>query len=180
MCIRDRLYYVLKEGVRAGRNQRNSNVQVKIGINEQKIPSDTEIYVQEIGGGRPGGASRHSRMILPDAAIVTNIGTAHIGNYESQEDLKNNKLGIIDGMDRNGMLFLNADDPLLIEAKPDCAVTYFALSNRDSDYYADKIKENVGSTYFNIVSKSKTLPAKINVLGEDVYKRQPLYFGFRG
>lgn len=163
---KDMLFSVLKQGFHAERNIRNSNVQVKIGINEQKIASNTELYVQEIGGGRPGGASRHSRMILPDAAIITNIGTAHIGNFESQEALRDSKLGITEGMCPDGMLFLNGDDPLLMGMKPSCRVTYFALQNKNADYYADNIEEDAGVTYFDIVASDKVLPAKINVLGE--------------
>lgn len=163
---KDMLYYVLKEGYKTERNYRNSNVQVKIGINEQRISSDTEIYVQEIGGGRPGGASRHSRMVLPDVSVITNIGTAHIGNYESQEDLRDNKMGIVDGMSEDGMLFLNGDDDLLNGISTRCRITYFALHNRNADYFAENIREMGNSTAFDIVSKEGRFSARINVLGE--------------
>lgn len=163
---KDMIYSVLKQGFRTERNVRNSNVQVKIGINEQRIASDTAFYVQEIGGGRPGGASRHSRMVLPSAAIITNIGTAHIGNYESQEALRDSKLGITEGMGVDGMLFLNGDDPLLRGIKPIGNVTYFALHNKNADYYAENITEEAGVTYFDIIAANHALTAKINVRGE--------------
>lgn len=163
---KDMLYYVFREGFYTERNLRNSNVQVKIGINEQRVSSNTEVYIQEIGGGRPGGASRHSRMILPDAAVITNIGTAHIGNYNSQEELRDNKLGISDGMNKDGMLFLNGDDSLLLDVNTNCDVTYFALDNKTADCYADNIKEHLGTTYFDIVYGGKNVSAQINVLGE--------------
>lgn len=163
---KDMLYYVFKEKYRTERNLRNSNVQVKIGINEQRISSDTEFYIQEIGGGRPGGASRHSRMVLPDVAIITNIGTAHIGNYESQEDLRDNKLGIIDGIRPGGMLFLNGDDKLLETSEHGCKTMYFAIKNHNADCYADNIYEIDGRTYFDIVHEGKIYKASINVLGE--------------
>ena len=163
---KDMLYYVLNHQYVTGRSIRNHNVQVHIGISEQRISSNTDIFVQEIGGGRPGGASRHSRMILPEAAIITNIGTAHIGNYISQDELMKNKLGIIDGMKENGKLFLNGDDPLLINAKVDYPISYFALNNHNADCYATNVKEMNGKTYFDIVYEGKTYSAIINVLGK--------------
>ncbi len=163
---KDMLYCVMRQAYKTGKSERNTNVQVKIGINMQRISSDTEVFIQEIGGGRPGGASRHSRMILPQATVVTNIGTAHLGNYESQEDLMRNKLQIADGMREGGMLFLNKDDKLLANAGLENNVTYFAVHNKDADYYAENITELDGVTEFDIVSKEGRTHAVLNVLGE--------------
>lgn len=164
---KDMLKSVLGEKYNTYASVRNNNVQVKIGINLQYIPCDCEVYIQEIGGGRPGGASRHSRMVLPDISVITNIGTAHIGNYDSQEELMVNKLGIADGMPENGVLYLNGDDPLLINAQvsPKYKVVYFALKNKKADYYAENIEEKDGKTYFDIVHNSGKVQASINVIG---------------
>jgi len=163
---KDMLYYVLKEKYKTERSKRNNNVQVKIALGMMNIASDCEVFVQEIGGGRKFGASRHSRMILPDATIVTNIGTAHLGNYESQLELMEHKLMITDGMREDGVLFLNGDDPLLWTAKPGAKTVFFAIHNHDADYYADNIYEDDGITYFDIVHGAHIVHAKVNVLGE--------------
>ncbi len=163
---KDMVYCALSEGYRTNKNLRNTNVQVKIGLNMQSIPTDCELYVQEIGGGRPGGASRHSRMILPDVTVVTNIGSAHIGNYDSKEELMHNKLGIVDGMPEDGVLFLNGDDELLFGAAPDCKVVYYAVNNTEADYYADNIEERNGKMYFDVVHNGHRFEMMINVVGE--------------
>ena len=163
---KDMLYNVFAQKYRTYRNLRNSNTQVNIGMHVQSFTSDYEIFIQEIGGGRPGGASRHSRMILPEAVVVTNIGQAHIGNFGSQEKLMESKLGIIDGLTENGVLYLNGDDPLLSKAKVDAKTVYFAVNNHDADYYADNIVESDGVTDFEIVHGDHRVPARINVLGE--------------
>ena len=163
---KDMLYCVMSQVFNTGKSERNTNVQVKIGINMQRICDDIEIFIQEIGGGRPGGASRHSRMILPQVAVVTNIGTAHIGNYDSQEDLMRNKLQITDGMNEDGMLFLNKDDEMLAEADIMNNVTYFAVKNKSADYYVENLYEHDGITEFDIVSKTEIVHIIMNVLGE--------------
>ena len=163
---KDMIFSVLNEKFNTERNLRNTNVQVKIGLNMQNILPDTELFVQEIGGGRPGGASRHSRMVLPDLAVVTNIGTAHIGNFGSQELLMANKLGIAEGMSEDGTLLLNGDDPLLINADVDKNVIYYAVDNKNADYYVEDIVEGTNKTFFTIVHGDHRVRMRINVIGK--------------
>lgn len=165
---KDMLYEVFAQKYNTEKSIQNSNVQIKIGLNVQNVKENTEFFIQEIGGGRPGGASRHSRMVSPTAAIVTNIGTAHIGNYESQEDLMYNKLGISEGLTDGGVLFLNGDDELLFNAdlsRFKCDVCYYAINNKNADYYAENIIEFDNRTEFDIVHKGNKIHAVVNVLG---------------
>jgi len=163
---KDMLFNVMAEHFKTYRNLRNSNTQVNIGLHIQDFRGNYEIFLQEIGGGRPGGASRHSRMILPEAAVVTNIGLAHIGNFGTQEKLMENKLGIVDGMDSKGTLFLNGDDPLLRTAKVNRETVFYAVQNHDVDYYAENIREEHGDTSFEIVHGEHRVKALLHVLGE--------------
>ena len=162
---KDMLYNVLNEKYATFKNLRNSNTQVNIAMHIQNFKSSYEVYIQEIGGGRPGGASRHSRMILPEATVVTNIGEAHLGNYGTKEKTMESKLGIIDGMDENGTLYLNGDDPLLRTANVNAKTVFYAVDNKEADYYADNIVEYDGYTEFEIVHGDHRVPARVNVLG---------------
>ena len=162
---KDMLHGVLAENFRTEKSSKNANVQIRIGANLQKVSDGTEIFIQEIGGGRPGGASRHSRMIAPDAAVITNIGTAHLGNFGSQEELAENKLQITEGLRKGGTLFLNGDDPLLRRARPDCRVCYYAVYDRSADYYAENIRESGTTTSFDIVWRDGRFPVTLQVPG---------------
>lgn len=162
---KDMMYNVLNEKYATYRNLRNSNTQVNIGLHVQEFKGGYEFFIQEIGGGRPGGASRHSRMILPEATVVTNIGDAHIGNYGSREAIMESKLGIIEGMDKRGTLFLNGDDPLLVTAKVPVDTVFYGVNNKNCDYYADNIREDNGQTFFDICHGDYKVPAVLNVLG---------------
>lgn len=164
--VKDLLYEVVSTEYNTFKSKRNSNVQVKIGLDIQKLTSNCDLFIQEIGGGRPGGASRHSRMILPEITVLTNIGDAHIGNFGSREKLMENKLGIAEGMTKNGVMFLNADDPLLSQAKPDCRKVFYSVHNKTADYYAENIREHLSKTYFNVVHNNTRTPVVLNVIGE--------------
>lgn len=163
---KDMLAEVLGMKYRTEKSLNNENTQVKIGVKLQNLDERCQFFIQEIGGGRPGGASRHSRMVGPEIAIITNIGDAHLGNFHgNQRKLMRNKLGIAEGMGPKGVLFLNGDDPLLFGAKVDRKVVYYAVENHKADYYADNIYEVGNKTYFTIVRGKHKVNARINVLG---------------
>ena len=163
---KDMLAEVLSMRYRTVKSERNANVQVQIAANLQKLNSSCEFFIQEIGGGRPGGASRHARMILPQVAVITNIGDAHIGNFGTKEKLMENKLGIVEGMAPDGILYLNGDDPLLAQAQPGCRVIRYAVHNKEADYYVEDLQQQGACTVFSIVHKGVKTPVKLNVLGE--------------
>lgn len=163
---KDMLAEVLRLRYNTVKSERNANVQVKIGMNLQELTSACEVFIQEIGGGRPGGASRHARMVLPQVTVITNIGDAHIGNFGSKEKLMENKLGIIEGMDPDGVLYLNADDRLLDTARPACRVVRYAVHNRAADYYVEDLRQAGAGCSFSIVHNGSRTPVTLNVLGE--------------
>lgn len=164
---KDMLAEVMKMKYNTVKSENNTNVQVAIGENIQKLDSSCEVFIQEMGGGRPGGASRHACMVLPEVTVVTNIGDAHLGNFfGDQHALMQNKLGIIEGMPENGVLYLNMDDPLLAKAEPDCKTVFFAVHNQEADYYADNIDVEGNKTYFDVVYGNQRVRACVNVPGE--------------
>ncbi len=164
---KDMLTEVMQTHFNTVSSQKNENTHTRISLNVQKITDDCQVYIQEIGGGRVGGASRHSRMISPEAAIVTNIGDAHLGNfYGDKESLARNKLEIVDGLPSDGVLYLNGDDPLLVKARPNCKTVLYAVHNHDADYYAKDIRTCDTQTYFTIVYGSSQVDVQLNVPGE--------------
>ena len=164
---KDMVVEVMKLHYNTTASQKNENTHTRISLNVQHITSDNEVYIQEMGGGRPGGASRHSRMISPEATVVTNIGDAHLGNfYGDKEALMRNKLEITEGMPENGVVYLNGDDPLLVKATPACKTVFYAVHNHKADYYAEDIEFRGNQTIFKIVHNGHRVAAKLDVPGE--------------
>ena len=164
---KDMVTEVMKLHYNTTESQKNENTHTRISLNVQRITSDNEVYIQEMGGGRPGGASRHSRMIAPEATVVTNIGDAHLGNFYGDKDaLMRNKLEIAHGMPENGVIYINGDDPLLVNAKPDCRKVLYAVHNHNADYYAENIQTKGNQTVFTIVHDGHKVTARLNVPGE--------------
>ena len=58
-------------------------------------------------------------MVLPDVAIITNIGWTHIENLGSKENIFKAKSEILETLNNNQLALLNGDDEYLSRIKDD-------------------------------------------------------------
>ena len=74
---------------------------------------DHEALVVEMGMNNLGEIRELSNIAHPTMCVITNIGTSHIGNLGSRENILKAKLEILEGMQENGIVILNNDNDLL-------------------------------------------------------------------
>jgi UDP-N-acetylmuramoyl-tripeptide--D-alanyl-D-alanine ligase len=78
-------------------------------------PAQAAVVV-EMGMRGLGEIERLSRCARPDVAVITNIGTAHIGRLGSREAIATAKCEITTGLPTDGVVVIPAGDPLLDRA----------------------------------------------------------------
>ncbi|QDQ02570.1 UDP-N-acetylmuramoyl-tripeptide--D-alanyl-D-alanine ligase [Lysinibacillus fusiformis] len=77
----------------------------------EEINSSHEAVVLEYGMAYPGIITNHCSIIQPNISIVTNIGLAHVGNFDGDiRKVAMAKSELIHGMNQKGLLILNKDD----------------------------------------------------------------------
>ena len=86
-----------------------------IGVPLTVLSADTHhrALVIEMGMRGPGEIERLSRCTEPDVAVITNIGTAHIGRLGSQEAIAAAKCEITAALKADGVVVIPAGDALL-------------------------------------------------------------------
>ena len=145
----------------------NYNSQVGLPLTILRL-KDHNAMVVEMGMSQKGEISNLTKIVKPDVAVITNVGTAHIGNLGSRENILKAKLEILEGLNKSGTLVINNDNDLLhkwnLEDKKDYKIVTFGIENKsDIMPYDIKLSEN-GSTY-KIDVDGKTYDVKISVGG---------------
>ncbi|SDN13272.1 YheC/YheD family protein [Bacillus sp. OK048] len=80
-------------------------------IHADLINSNHQAVVLEYGMGFPGVITEHCRIIQPNISVITNVGMAHIGNFDGDiKKIAQAKSELIHGTKQNGILFINNDD----------------------------------------------------------------------
>jgi len=67
--------------------------------------------VVEIGMNHRGEIAPLARIARPDVGVVTNVGTAHIGNLGSRDEIAREKGDLIASLGADAMAVVNRDDP---------------------------------------------------------------------
>ena len=107
-----------------------------------------------------------TRITRPHISVITNVGTAHIGELGSRENILKAKLEIINGMDKDGLLVINNDNDMLhnyYETHKDNVIT-IGIDN-ESDFTATDIKLEEGYSTFTINYHNKNCKVKCPVPG---------------
>ena len=101
---------VLSSTFRVHATEANLNNQVGVPLTLLAAPDDAEAAIVEAGTNEPGEVTLLSRIIEPDAAIITSIGEEHLEGLGSVEGVLREELAIFDGLAPGGMAFV-ADEP---------------------------------------------------------------------
>ena len=159
---------VMTEKYRVHKTEGNYNSNIGLPLSILSMKDDTEVSVLEMGMSDLGEIDYLSRLAEPDIALITNIGSSHIGHLGSRENICRAKLEIVNGLKSGGVLVVNGDEPMLADYKKDgITVLRVALYNENADYRATNIRMCDGRTVFDVVTPvSVVKDVTIPVLGE--------------
>src|SRR4051794_20469419 len=101
---------VLARRFRVTKTEGNFNNHVGLPRTILEATSGDEVGVWEIGMNHPGEIAALSKIAAPDAAIITNIGVAHIEFMGSREAIAQEKGELAAALGENGTLILTGDD----------------------------------------------------------------------
>src|SRR5881275_3647986 len=101
---------VLARKFRVTKTEGNFNNHVGLPRTILEATSEDQVAVWEIGMNHPGEIAELSKIAAPDAAIITNIGVAHIAFLGSRETIAREKGALAEAVGPEGTVILNADD----------------------------------------------------------------------
>lgn len=165
---KEMIYSVLSQEYTALKTNGNFNNEIGVPLTLFRLSSDDEIAVLEMGMSGFGEISELSKMVLPETAVITNIGLSHIEHLGSQENILKAKLEILDGLSSDGSLILNGDDEFLYSVSDDIPydTIYYGMKNHRCDLFATNVKQYSDSSTFDVKIDAETYNFEIKVAGE--------------
>ena len=146
----------------------NNNNHIGLPLTLLRLKEQNMITV-EMGMNHLGEISVLTNIAKPNVCVITNVGTAHIGNLGSRENILKAKLEILEGMDNDGIVIVNNDNDLLHtwaeENKNNYNIITYGIHNT-SDYMAYNIKETDTSVEYKIKLIEGVRSIKVPVSGE--------------
>ena len=125
----------LSQGSNVFKTKGNRNSQIGLPLTMLDIMPENETAVIEMGMSEFGEMERLCAIAKPSMAVMTNIGTAHIENLGSRENIMSEKFKITGNFTKDSTLFLNGDDELLVTlyGKQDFKTDPFDIFNEEPD-----------------------------------------------
>lgn len=167
----------------------NKNSQIGLPLMMFYLEEEYDIAVIEMGMSEFGEMARLSAVAQPECAVMTNIGVAHIAQLGTQENIRREKLSIVNHFVTGSTLFLNGNDRLLHEIATqitqnkitlDCSIETKQVLEQSKavtfgigegyDYCADGLQTTSSGTNFTLhyteAGTKQECPVILSVYGE--------------
>ena len=178
--VKDLIGAVLSQKYKTHKTQSNFNNEFGVPKTILEMSEDTQALVLELAMRARGEIEYLAKTAEPDVAIITNIGTAHIGRLGTLQGIIEAKCEVFKYFKKDGIALIY-NDPKLIEymnglqrrGELQCTPTTFDLSE------AAQIKFNEGESFFKFKGEhySVTALGKVHVLNSICAIKTAKYFG---
>ncbi len=163
---KDAIAQVMMKKYKVQKTQGNQNNRIGVPLTIMGL-KDHEALVIEMGMNHSGELRELTQIAKPTICVISNIGTSHIGNLGSRENILKAKLEILEGMEK-GKVIINNDNDLLhkwnIEDNIYTKIT-FGIKEK-SDYTAENVKMKEDGNDFLVEIDSKKYEFSTKKAGE--------------
>ena len=156
---------VLARKFRVTKTQGNFNNHVGLPRTILDATSQDEVAVWEIGMNHPGEIAPLAKIAAPDAAIITNVGVAHIEFMGSREAIAQEKGMLAEAVGPEGTVILNGDDSFGegIAKRTRARVVFVGINN--GVLRATDVEQTARGSEFTILEGAHRCRAQLSVPG---------------
>lgn len=164
---RDIVANVVRTQYKTLQTEGNQNNAVGLPTTLLKL-KDHEAVVVESGMNHLGEISYLGKIAKPTIAVITNVGTAHIGFLGSRENILKAKLEILENLKPDGYIVINNDNDLLNKwAKEDTKYKKYTFGiEQEADVMAYNIQINENNSTYNVKIDNKEYTVTVPVSGK--------------
>ena len=108
--LKSMLQFFLSNFKKTYSSPKSFNNHFGLPLSLSNTPQNSKYNIFELGMSHKGEINKLSKILLPNIAIITNIGPAHLKNFKNLKEICYAKAEILNHVTKNGVVFLNKDD----------------------------------------------------------------------
>lgn len=147
----------------------NLNNELGVPLTLLELAPEYTAAVIEMGASRVGEIAFTVSLTKPHVALITNAGTAHVGEFGGPDKIVEAKGEILEGLDGFGVAVLNKEDkayPIWKTRAGDRRIVTFAIADQSADFHAQQLTLDArGCPGFILHSPLGSAPVQLNLLG---------------
>ncbi|MES3040000.1 MAG: UDP-N-acetylmuramoyl-tripeptide--D-alanyl-D-alanine ligase [Pseudomonadota bacterium] len=146
----------------------NLNNDIGVPLTLLRLRDEHQFGVFELGANHAGEIAYTSGLVQPRAAVIINVGTAHLEGFGSREGIARAKSEIYDGLAADGTAIVNLDDDFtdLWLAKLAGRKLLTFSERQSADIYATDIASGDMPQYaFTLHIGAQVMPVQLQLLG---------------
>ena len=157
---KDMVAWVLGGKFKVLKNEGTKNNHIGLPMTLLKLDSSYDFAVLEAGTNHPGEIGYLAKICLPNVAVITNIGPAHLEHFKTLLGVYKEKISLLGRLQFPKIAILNGDDKLLRKAYIKKSSDYLAFGfglKKKADFSAQSIRNSASGTGFKVKKYGFTL-----------------------
>ncbi len=114
---KDMTAFILSGHMKTLKSEMNFNNEYGLPLTVMRLENVHEALVTEMGMRGTGQIEYLTKIVRPDAAVITNIGVSHLEKLGTRENILRAKLEVSIGMSDRPVLILNGDNDMLSDER---------------------------------------------------------------
>lgn len=128
---------------------RSFNNEIGVPLTVLSTPHDASALVAEVGSRGRGHIRWLTEAVLPDVAVITNLGVVHLETFGSRKGLADAKYELVEMLGADGVAVLPFDEPALQRDRTGRTVT-FGRDDRADVAVTNIVTNDAGRSTFDV------------------------------
>ena len=163
---KDLLHHIL-EGVGVTVSPENSfNNELGAPLNLLRCDENTKFCIAEIGARHLGDIYKMAKVVRPEIGVVLKVGTAHLSEFGSRENIAKTKSEMIQALPSDGVAILGTYDeftPKMADIFDGRILTFGEIA--DANVRAADIEIREGCPHFDLVNSAGRITVGMRLIG---------------
>ncbi|MEG1256303.1 UDP-N-acetylmuramoyl-tripeptide--D-alanyl-D-alanine ligase [Clostridium sp.] len=160
---KDLIAAALSKKYKVFKTEGNFNNDIGLPLMIFKLDGSYEVAILEMGMSNLGEIETLARVAKPSIGVITNVGTSHMENLKTRENILKAKLEITTTFGSDNVLIINGDNDMLHNHGSDKYKIVKIGINNDYNFKGCRIIINKDSIEFSVMQDGKEIESSIHV-----------------